>query len=179
MTKLKQILFCALLGALPLLAAAGNDSGSTNAKTSLPQAERPIPVELRGKTIEIRAGIASAEARRMLSTVIPEAPSVDIKGMLQYDVQLVPDSAPVTIVFYFDNRDVVESVVLDAYLKEQNPPAVKLIAWLNAQGIKPIKQRRQQTIWRFGRWNIEHTDGGSGDDSAYRIELTRVKQEAR
>ncbi len=179
MPKLKLILLSVLLGALPLLAAAEPGSGSARVRTSLPQAERPIPVELLGKIIEIRPGITIAEAREMLSAVIPEAPSVDIKEMLQYDVQLVPDSAPVTIVFHFDSEGAIEGFVLDAYLKEQNTPAVKLIAWLNAQGIKPIKQRRKQTIWRFGRWNVEHTDGGSGDDSAYRIELTRVKQGAR
>ncbi|MEA5097543.1 MAG: hypothetical protein VB032_03295 [Burkholderiaceae bacterium] len=175
MTRLKRKLFCLLFLALPLFAIAETGSGSAHVKAPLPQAERPIPVELLGNTIEIRTGITRNEAKAMLSAIMPEVPTVDLKEMLQYDVQLVPGTAPVALVSYFDSQGNIERFVLDAYLKEQNPPAVKLIAWLNAQGIKPIKKYRERTIWRVGCWKIEHTDGGDGDDSAYRIELIRMK----
>ncbi|MCE5336719.1 MAG: hypothetical protein LLG06_19240 [Desulfobacteraceae bacterium] len=166
-----SVLFCAtLLPAITVNSAevAGPNPGQT-------AVEQPIPVQILGKTIEIRKGMTRSDAKAAMSLLIADEASIDTAERLQYDVPLVPDNAPVAICFDFDKKGIVSNVVFDSMLKEQNPAVTTLVAWLRANAGKPRVKKKGSATWVFGGWKIEHAEGGSGEDSTYRIELTRSK----
>jgi hypothetical protein len=166
-----SVLFCSTL----LLAITANGAEVAKPNSGQPVVEQSIPIQILGKTIEIRKGMTRSDAKAALSPVIKDEASLDTAERLQYDVPLAPDSAPVTIVFDFDKKGIVNGFMLDANLKKQNPAAVKLVDWLRANAGKPTVKKKGSATWTFGGWKIEHTEGGSGEDSAYRIELTPTK----
>jgi hypothetical protein len=166
-----SVLFCSTL----LLAIKANGAEVAKPDPGQPVVEQPIPIEILGKTIEIRKGMTRSDAKAALSSLIKDEPSLDTAERLHYDVPLVPDSAPVAIVFDFDTKGIVSNVVLDSYLKEQNPAVTTLVDWLRANAGKPRVKKNGSATWIFGGWKIEHMAGGSGEDSAYRIEITRSK----
>ena len=161
-----SVLFCSTL----LLAITTN-----GAEVAKPDPGQSIPIQILGKTIEIRKGMTRSDAKAALSSVIKDEASLDTVERLQYDVPLVPGSSPVAIVFDFDKKGIVNGFMLDANLKKQNPAAVKLVDWLGANAGKPTLKKKGNATWNFGGWKIEHTAGGSGEDSVYRIELTPSK----
>lgn len=147
-------------------------AGTSPEKAPVDQA---IPIQILGKTMEIRSGMTRSDAKAALSSIISEDASVDTAERLQYDVQLVPEEAPVSIVFDFDKKGVVSKVMLDAQLKAQNPPVVKLVDWLQKNAGKPVTAKKGNSTWTFSGYKIEHVSGGSGEDSVYGITLTRSK----
>lgn len=74
------------------------------------QTEQAIPIQIFGSTVELRKGTNRNDLKVTLSAVFKDAPSIDIPKRLQYDVQLVADSAPVTFVFEFDRKGVIKHV---------------------------------------------------------------------
>lgn len=164
-----------LLASVSLAATATETTGSLSAKSTQAKTRQAVPLAIAGKTLNLRPNLTRAQVQTLLASTLSEAPSVDTAERIQYDVQLAPEQAPVTLVFDFDNRGLLERIMLDAYSREQNPPAVSLLAWIREQGIRPIKKTRKQTFWRIGDWKIEHTAGGSGEDAAYRIDMTRTR----
>lgn len=168
---LLSLLFCSTL----LLAATANGAELAKANPSQPAVEQAIPVQILGKTIEIRKGMTRADAKKALSPIIKEEASLDTAERLQYDIPLVPNSAPVSIVFDFDRKGTVHGFMLDSMRKDQNPAAATLVNWLQANAGKPQGKKKGSATWTFGGWKIEHTVGGSGEASAYRIEFTPSK----
>ncbi len=103
---------------------------------------RPIPVKILGKTIQIRKGMTRSDAKAALSSVIKEEPSLDTAERLQYDVQLVPETAPVTILFDFDKKGAVSGFLIDSSERDQNPAAAALVNWLKANaGKSEVKKK--------------------------------------
>jgi len=158
-----------------LFVIAGNIAGAAQGDPGKAAVEQSVPVQFSGKTFELRKGMTRTEAKKALSGIISEEPSLDTAERLQYDVCLVADEAPVTITCDFDKKGVVIGFMLDAGYKKQNPPAAKLVDWLQANAGKPQVKKKGSAIWNFAGWKIEHTAGGSGEDAAYRIEFTAVK----
>ena len=166
MKTLKRFLL-SLLFTLPLLnpAAAADAVG-----------EQAIPLQIFNTTLELRKGLTRAELKTTLSAIIKDEASVDTNQRLQYDVQLVAESAPVTFVFDFNKKGIVQSVMVDAMMKEQNPAVTTLLAWMAKNAGKPDVKKKGKIIWKsFAGWKIEHAERGSGEDSVYRIELTAKK----
>lgn len=164
-----------LLASVSLTATATESTSPPSAKNMPANSLQAIPLEIAGKTLNVRPNFTRAYVQALLASSLQDAPSVDTAERIQYDAQLAPEQAPVTLVFDFDNKGLLERIMLDAYAREQNPPAVSLLAWIKSQGIRPIKKTRKQTVWRIGGWKIEHTAGGSGEDAAYRIDMTRTR----
>ena len=163
MKMTQKILLCLLFAFSSVAPAAAIDS----------QTVQVIPVQIFNSTVEIRKGASRNDVKVALSTVIKDAPSVDIPDRLQYDVQLIADSAPVTFVFDFDRKGVIKHVTIDAYMKSQNPAVTTLLAWLETHAGKPSMKKKGKVVWKnFGGWKIEHVEQGSGENSTYRIELT-------
>ncbi len=135
---------------------------------------KAVPVTIFGKTLAISCGMTRAEAKAELSAIIKDKPSLDTAGRLQYDVPLVPDQAPVSILFDFDKKGMVIGFMLDAYDKAQSPPSAALVSWLGSHAKKSMVKTKESTTWIFGGWKIEHIEGGSGEDSAYTVEFTRI-----
>ena len=147
------------------------EGGNPVAAIAQPAESVSIPIEIRGKTLQLHAGMKRSEVLSALSTMLDDAPSVDTAERLQYDTVLVPDNAPVTVAFDFDNNGVVSGVAIDAFEKAQNPPVAALIEWLQKTAGKPKSSGEGISTWRFGGWTIEHREGGSGEDSAYSVEI--------
>lgn len=164
-------IFKCLLCSLVLL----NTAAALYSKPSQSAALQPILVVIKGKTIELRTGMTKSDITAAIAGIITDEASVDTKEQLQYDIQLVKDEAPVTIVFYFNKNNMLCGLLLDSNTKEQNPPATSLVAWLNINAGKPAVKKKGKIIWNFRGWRIEHLDSGSGEDSMYRIEFTLQK----
>ena len=147
------------------------EGGNPVAAIARPVESVSIPIEIRGKTFQLHAGMKRSEVLSALSTVLDDAPSVDTAERLQYDTVLVPDNAPVTVAFDFDKNGVVSGVLIDAFEKAQNPPVVALIEWLQKTAGTPKSSGEGISTWRFGGWKIEHREGGSGEDSTYSVEV--------
>jgi hypothetical protein len=162
--KTMKRLLTGLLLCLPLLAPAmAADTAS----------EQAIPLKIFSHTVELRRNLTHADLKTTLSAIIKDEASVDTDKRLQYDVQLVPDSAPTTFVFDFDKKGVIKSITVDSYLKKQNPSVTALLSWLTQHAGKPDVKSKRKTVWKnFAGWKIEHEEGGSGEDSVYRIELS-------
>jgi hypothetical protein len=169
----RSFLFFCLLALTTMQANASPAGSSSPAKPAA--VDQAIPVQILGKTIEIRNGMTRPDAKSALSALTREEASVDTDERLQYDLTLVPGNAPVTIYFDFDKKGVVNGFALDAFSKKQNPPAAKLVEWLNANAGKPQVKKKGKVTWVFAGWKIEHEEGGSGEDSTYRVEFTRSK----
>ncbi|MDR3567850.1 MAG: hypothetical protein P4L43_07460 [Syntrophobacteraceae bacterium] len=159
---------------IPLALTAASPAKAARTGSAKTAAVQPIPVKILGKTIEIRSGMTRSDAKAALSSIIREEPSLDTAERLQYDVQLVSDTAPVTILFDFDKKGVVTSFLLDSSEKDQNPPAAALVDWLRSNAGKPKVEKKGNTTWIFGGWKIEHSEGGTGEDAAYRVQLDRI-----
>ena len=170
---LLSVLFCSTL----LLAFTANGAAVAKVNSGQPAVERPIPIPIQilGKTIEIRKGMTRADAKKALSAIIKEEASLDTAERLQYDIPLVRNSAPVTIVFDFDEKGMVNGVLLDSMRKEDNPAVTTLVDWLRTNAGKPLEKKKGSATWTFGGWKIDHTAGGSGEDSAYQVEFTLLK----
>jgi hypothetical protein len=164
-----------LLCSTSLLAMTANATGISKADSGQAAVEQPIPIQILGKTIEVRKGMTRADAKAALSGLIKDAPSLDTAEQLQYDVPLVRHNAPVAIVFAFDKKVFVSNIILDSQLKEQNPAVTTLVNWLRANAGNPSAKKKGSVTWIFGGWKIEHVEGGSGEDAAYRIEFIRAK----
>jgi hypothetical protein len=164
---LLPILFCliTLLATGPYVDSKPSKSGSSN----------PIPFVIKGKTIEIRRGMTSTEIKTSLSGIITEEASLDTEERLQFDIQLVEEEAPVTIIFDFSKKGILDGVMIDSFTKEQNPVVTKLLSWLKTNAGKPQAKSKRTMIWIFGGWKIEHQNHGTGEDSVYSIELTPQK----
>ncbi|MEN6439470.1 MAG: hypothetical protein ABFD97_12925 [Syntrophobacter sp.] len=171
----KWFLIALILFTAPLFAMTANGAEAGKGDAGKAVVEQPVPVQVLGKTIEIRKGMTRADAKQALSAVIKEEPSLDTAERLQYDVALVPNEAPVSITFDFDKKGIVNGFMLDAMSKKQNPPAVKLLEWLKANAGEPRVKKKGSAMWNFGGWKIEHVAGGSGEDAAYRVEFTAAK----
>lgn len=176
MKSVRLMLFVLLCG-LPLWAMTANGAEVAKAKPAKAAEEKSvaIPIQILGKTFELRQGMSRSDAKAALSSIIKEESSLDTDEMLQYDVILVPDQGPVAINVNFDKKGVVNGLTLDSTLKEQNPAVTTLLGWLKTNVGKPKAQKKGSATWNFGGWKIEHAEGGSGEDSTYRIEFTRLK----
>jgi hypothetical protein len=171
-TVLRLFVFMCIAAFVAIPVSAREIAASNPGQISAQQA---IPVQILGKTIEIRKGMTRADAKSTFASLTREAPSVDSAERLQYDLILVPNNAPVSIMFDFDKKGVVTGFTLDANLKKQNPAAAKLVEWLQINAGKPQTKGKGNMTWVFAGWKIEHASGGSGEDSAYRVEMTMVK----
>ena len=111
-----------------------------------------FPIEINGKEITIESGMKFDTVETVLQRVIKEKPTAMAStDRIQYDVQLVPDQAPVSLVFDFDKSGTLIEVNIDAYMKQQNPPVQKLIDWLNKHAGKANsrkKSQRTEMVWR-------------------------------
>jgi hypothetical protein len=164
-----------LLCSTSLLVMTAHGTGISKPNPGRTAVEQPIPIQILGKTIEVRKGMTRSDAKAALSSLIKEDPSLDTAEQLQYDVTLVRNNAPVSIVFAFDKKGFVSNVTLDSMLKEQNPAVTSLLKWLQANAGNPIEKKKGSATWIFGGWKIEHVEGGSGEDATYRIEFTLSK----
>jgi hypothetical protein len=138
--------------------------------------EQAIPIQIFKSTLDISKGATRDELKAKLSAITKESPSVDTAERLQYDLQLIVDSGPVSFAFDFDRKGVLTHVSIDSYMKEHNPTVTTLLAWLDQNAGKPNVQRKGKRVWnQFRSWKIEHKAGGSGDNSTYRIELSALR----
>lgn len=160
-------MFC--LVSLP--SVTGYPKGKPEAAGSI----QPIPLEINNKTIEIRKGMTINDVKKSLSEIITEEASSDTEERLQYDIQLVQDEAPVTVFFDFNRKKNLIGITIESFTKEQNPPVTALLKWLDANAGKPSARKKKSITWIFRGWKIEHRNGGSGEDSVYRIEFTLLK----
>lgn len=151
---------------------AGSDVHSKAARRNTVQL---IPLLIKGKTLEIRREITRSEIRTALTAIVTDEPSVDTEKRLQYDIQLVREQAPVTIVFDFSKKGTVAGIMIDSFTKEQNPPVTALLEWLKVNAGRPAVKKKGTITWTFGSWKIKHNDKGSGEDSVYSIEFSAIK----
>jgi hypothetical protein len=172
-TKIVLMFVMLCVMAFPAMTAIGADAAKTDPGQAA--AVQPIPVQILGKTIEIRPDMTRADAKTAMSSLTKEEASLDTAERLQYDIPLVPNNAPVTIAFDFDKKGTVNGFMLDSSEKKQNPALVKLLDWLQANAGKPTVKKKGSATWVYGGWKIEHTAGGSGEDASYSIQFTRSK----
>lgn len=142
--------------------SSGKDTGSI----------KSIPVMISGKRIDISKDLNRTAIKKTLSDIIKVEASVDTPEHLQYDVILVEDQAPVTIIFNFNKKGYVDHVMFDSYTSDQNPPVIELLSWLTKNAGKPKVRKKSNIIWFYGGWKIEHLNKKGGEDSVYRIEFT-------
>jgi len=136
---------------------------------------KSIPLTIMGRSVDINKNISRDSIRSALSEIIKEEASVDTPEQLQYDVILVQEQAPATIIFNFNKKGIVDRIMLDSYTSEQNPPVTGLLSWLTKNAGKPKVRKKGNTIWLYGGWKIEHVNKIDGEDSVYRIEFTISK----
>jgi len=136
-----------------------------------------IPIAVLGNTFSLHTGLSRGAVKKELAPIFADAPSVDNAQRLQYDVPLVPDLAPVSFVFDFDRKGVLDGIAIDAYEKAQNPTVQGLVTWLTANAGPPRLGRKGESAWEYGGWRITHRFGGSGEDSSYSMEFSRGKSQ--
>ncbi|MEF3696301.1 hypothetical protein [Desulfolutivibrio sp.] len=133
-----------------------------------------FPVVVNGKTLDIGAASNRTSLEAALTSALPsEAPSLAAPERLQYDFQAVPDQGPVTLAFDFGPGGRFEGLTIDAYLKEQNPVAAGLAAWLGAKAGKGVK-KGHDTLWTYAGFEFLLTETkDAGEDSMYSMAVTR------
>ncbi|MDH5234476.1 MAG: hypothetical protein OEW77_05905 [Gemmatimonadota bacterium] len=134
-----------------------------------------FPLEINGQAIAIARGISRDSVTQALRRVFKEEPTATGSAdRIQYDAQLVPDQAPVSLVFEFDTSGSLTHVILDGYMEQQNPPVRTLVAWLDAHaGKATVTGTSPQTemVWSYGGWTFTHTAGGDGQDATYAMRI--------
>lgn len=169
------IITCAIMSQISWSASPAMAGSDVQTKAARRNTVQSIPVLIKGKTLEIHRELTRAEIRTAMNAIITDEPSVDTEERLQYDIQLVREQAPVTIVFDFSKKGTVAGIMIDSFTREQNPPVTALLEWLKVNAGRPSVKKKGTITWIFGGWKIKHTDKGTGEDSVYRIEFSAIK----
>jgi len=157
------LLFVALIIALTASGAQAAEPGK-------------FPLTLKGKTLDIGPALDRKElVARIQGALIDEKPSILTAERLQYDYIAVEGQGPVLVLVDFDRKGAWEVLVIDSYMKEQNPVAQGLAAWL-AQHAGRGRKVGGDTIWSHGGMQFRlYEVRDAGEDSAYGITVTRAK----
>ena len=133
-----------------------------------------FPLSVGGQSLTLdresrRGDIAAALARALPQ----EQPSVLSPQRIQYDVIAAPGQGPVSLAFDFDAQGRFTGAVLDAMLKEQNPVAAQLAAWLTAEAGKGVRSKGDR-VWNHAGFRFRLTEvKNAGEDSVYRMSIDR------
>ncbi|MBS1197697.1 MAG: hypothetical protein H6R18_1482 [Proteobacteria bacterium] len=133
-----------------------------------------FPIEVKGNTLNIRAGATRAEITGMLKKAFgAEEPSVASAERLQYDYVAKPGEGPLALMFDFNKAGVLVGLSIDANMKQQNPVAVKLLDWLK-QNAGAGKKQGKSTRWEKSGFVFKLKEvKDAGDDSSYGFEISK------
>ncbi|WP_243359744.1 hypothetical protein [Fundidesulfovibrio terrae] len=141
-----------------------------------PQAAEPatFPLTLKGTTLDIGPTLdRKALVAQIRSALAGEAPSILTAERLQYDYIAAEGEGPVSVLVDFDRKGRWEVIRVDSYLKQQNPVAQELAAWLT-QHVGRGRKAGKDTIWRQGGMQFRlHEARDAGEDSTYGITIIR------
>ncbi len=126
------------------------------------------------QTLTIDPSTSANSVETAFRRIAPELmPSLATTERLQYDLQLFPDRAPMTLLFDFNESGALSRILLDAYEPEQALPIAQLISWLNQVAGPPETVASGAKVWRHGGWRFSHRQGGIGEDSVYSMDIER------
>jgi hypothetical protein len=133
-----------------------------------------FPIMIKDRVLLIQAASEYASLSATLREVLaPEQPSVATPERLQYDVIAVPGEGPVTLTFDFDARGKLTGVGIESMLKQQNPVAVALVAWLE-QNAAPGVGKGKTATWKHAGFVFRFKDvKDAGEDSYYGVAVSR------
>ena len=132
-----------------------------------------FPIEVKGNTLNIRAGATRAEITGMLKKALgAEEPSVASAERLQYDYVAKEGEGPLALMFDFNKAGVLVGLGIEANMKQQNPVAVKLLDWLKQNGGASKKQGKV-TRWEKSGYVFKFKEVKAGEDSYYGFEISK------
>ena len=142
--------------------------------TSAVGGESGFPLSVGGQSLTLSRDSRRADIAAALRRVLPqEQPSALSPERIQYDVIAVPGQGPVSLAFDFDAQGRFTGAIIDAMLKEQNPVAAQLVAWLTAKAGKGVRSKGDR-IWTQGGFRFRLTEVKmAGEESAYRMRIDR------
>lgn len=133
-----------------------------------------FPLSVGGQTLTLDRDSRRGDIAAALARALPqEEPSVLSPQRIQYDVIAAPGQGPVSLAFDFDAKGRFTGASLDAMLKEQNPVAAQLAAWLTAEAGKGVRSKGDR-VWTHAGFRFQLTEvQKAGDDSVYRMSIDR------
>lgn len=136
-----------------------------------------VPIEIKnGKKLILTENSTHDEIQKALGKILKsEMPSILTAERIQYDFQAVEGQAPLTLCFDFDAHGKLTGLLIDAYMKDQNPTAQLLKQWLEKH-VGEGKKVGAGLQWSHAGYLFLFTAGGSGEDSNYGFRITRVKK---
>ena len=136
-----------------------------------------VPIEIKdGKKLILTENSSHDEIQKTLGKILKnEMPSILSAERIQYDFQAVAGQAPLTLCFDFDQNGKLTGLLIDAYMKDQNPTAHMLKQWLE-KNVGEEKRAGAGLQWTRAGFHFLFTEGGSGEDSNYGFRITRVKK---
>lgn len=155
------LILAALLIALAAWSAQAADSAT-------------FPLTLKGTTLVIGPALdRQALIAQIRDALASEDPSILTAERLQYDYAAVEGEGPVSVLVDFDRKGRWKVISVDSYLKQQNPVAQELAAWL-AQYVGRGRKAGKDTIWSHGGMQFRlHEVRDAGEDSIFGITITR------
>lgn len=136
--------------------------------------DESFPLVAAGKTVLISSASGRPEIQDMLKgTLSPDDLSVSIPERIQYDFIAVEGEGPLTLMFDFDKRGRWVEIVIESYMKQQNPVAQELVGWLNTNA-GPGKVSGKTRTWNhlglvFRLKEVKN----AGEDSVYGVTISR------
>jgi hypothetical protein len=161
---IKPVLFLARLAAILAI------SGLHAAQAADPAT---FPVVLRGKTLVIgTAADRTSLATQLKDALAGEEPSVQSAERIQYDFIAAQGEGPVMLLVDFDAKGRWSAIIIESMLKQQNPVARELLAWL-ADNAGPRRKVGKDTVWRHAGMTFRFREvRNAGEDSTYGITIT-------
>lgn len=136
--------------------------------------ESGFPLSVGGQNLTLARDSRRGDIAAALARALPqEQPSVLSPERIQYDVIAAPGQGPVSLAFDFDAQGRFTGAIIDAMLKEQNPVAAQLAAWLTAEAGNGVRSKGDR-IWTHAGFRFRLTEvKKAGEESAYRMSIDR------
>ncbi len=133
-----------------------------------------FPLVVAGKTLRITSASCRPEIQSMLQeALVPDALSVSTSERIQYDFSAVEGEGPLVLMFDFDKRGKWVEVVIESFLKQQNPVAQELVGWLNMNA-GPGRMKGKTRIWNHIGYAFRLKEvKNAGEDSVYSVTISR------
>jgi hypothetical protein len=134
-----------------------------------------IPLKIKGETFLLKKNARYDDVKAEIGKIMKQKkPSIFSKERIQYDFQAVAGQASMTLLFDFDKTGNLSGVIINAYMKEQNPTAQALKSWLESK-YGAGKKVGSAFKWSVGGYECLFEEGGDGDDSSYGFTISKMK----
>jgi hypothetical protein len=135
---------------------------------------KTFPLIILEKTVSLGSNsdyqAVSASLKAILS---PNDESLSSPESIQYDFIAVEGEGPLTLALDFDADGLLESAVIESDLKEQNPVAQELVAWLQKHAGEG-KKSEDETLWTCAGFVFHLREVvGAGEDSVYGMTIEK------